>query len=315
MSLEHQKDLYKKLTESEGFQKEADNLRRILKDSIWWASEDGKKLSPITDGRLRCPLYIKERSGEAKCQKRLIALLKKVKKTKKMIGFDCGPNKFGICVPIIQGDKIYGYTIICHSKNKISKSVIPLFTNFIDTLIRELQKEMELAKLYRTIRPRAIALSTIHTIHRIISSTLNLDELLPKLARLCLQVFRAKKCCILLKSQPKKALVVKTISRDEKNKRALFYNKSCVKMLNKEEVLSKGEILMGRNRLCVPLTDEDVIGAICVMNKVNKSPFDEFDREILMTLSEGPSVLRRTPFAFIASTIALAFSGKGVGSS
>lgn len=288
--LEHQKDLYKKLVKSESFRKETDALRMNLEHSIWWVAEESKKLSPIITGRNRCFLYTKSRCGKASCEKRLVTLLGKIKKTKKYVRFDCGANRFGICVPIIQGDRIYGYVTICHSKNEISDNIISLFANFIDTLIRELQKELELATLYRTIRPRAIALSTIHTIHRIISSTLDLDELLPKLARLCLQVFRAEICCILLRSQHKKPSIVKTVRRDKKSKNMFLHNRSYVKMLNKEKVLSRGKILMKKNKLCVPLTDEDIIGAICVINKTNKTPFDVFDKEILMTLSEQAAV-------------------------
>ena len=288
--LEHQKDLFKNLIESENFQKEISTLKTIFEDSIWWASEEGKKLFLIANSKPGCPFYIKSRSEKEGCKRRLLSLLKNAKKAKRAVQFDCGSNKLGVCVPIIQGDKMYGYVTICHSRCEISDSVTTLFTNFIDTLIRELQNKSELAKLYKTIRPRAIALSTIHTIHRIISATLNLDELLPKLARLCLQIFRAEKCCILLKNQPKKPLIVVAATRNEKNRNTSLYGNRYIKIFNKERILTRGNIVMGRNKLCVPLTDEDIIGAICVMNKTNKTPFDEFDREILMTLSEQAAI-------------------------
>lgn len=289
-TIEHQKDLFKKLLENESFRNEKEVLKTVFNDSIWWASEEGKKISQIPRALLRCSISAKRHNGKVACKKRLLSLVKKAKKVKKPVRFDCEANRFGICIPIIQGDKIYGYIIICHSKNKILEKPILFFTNFIDTLIRELQKEMELAKLYKTIRPKAVALSTIHTIHRIISSTLNLDELLPKLARLCLQIFRAETCCVFLKNQPKKLLVVKAVS---KNKNLFYYDETCMKILAKEKVISNGKILMKRNRLCVPLTDEDIIGAICVINKTDKTSFDEFDRETLITLSEQAAIAIR----------------------
>jgi HD-GYP domain-containing protein (c-di-GMP phosphodiesterase class II) len=107
---------------------------------------------------------------------------------------------------------------------------------------------------------------------------------------LCLQVFRVKTCCIILKSHRKKPLSIKTVSKEEKNKNSLFYDKLFLRMLNRGQVLSNGKILMNKNKLCVPLTDEDIIGAICLMNKTDGAPFDEFDREILMTLSEQAAV-------------------------
>ena len=284
---EHQKDLYEKLIESESFRHEADALNAILKNSIWWVTEDGRKVSRIPPGKSRCLCRAKGRSNRIGCERGLHRVLKNAQRTKQYVRFDCRAGKSGICLPIVEGDRIYGYIVICHSENKISDEIIPLFTNFIDTLVRELQKELELAKLYRTIRPRAIALSTIHTIHRVINSTLDLDELLPKLARLCLQIFRAKNCHILLKGQHGKHPIIKTVGKAKRSKGA---EESFIKMLNREKVLSRGRVLMRRDKLCTPLTDEDVIGALCVTNKISKIPFDEFDREILMTLSEQAAV-------------------------
>jgi len=288
--LEHQKDLYQKLIRNESFHKEADVLKTIFRNSICWVTEEGKKISQVIPGRPRYTVCTQRHYRKGVCEKKLQHLLKKIRKTKKPIRFNCDNTKFGMCLPIIQGDRIYGYIIICHSENGIRDNTISLFTNFIDTLIRELQKEQELTKLYKIIRPRAVALSTIHTIHRIISATLNLDELLPKLARLCLQVFRIKTCCIILRSHRKKPLSIKIVSKDDKNKSSLFYNKLLVKTLNRGQVLSNGKILMNKNKICGPLINEDIIGAIYLMDKIDGAPFDEFDREILMTLSEQAAI-------------------------
>lgn len=285
---DHQKDLYKKLIQNESFKNELDTLKTFFRESVWWVSEDRKRISPITPGAFKCAICAKKFRKRAACEKKLLAILKKSKK--KFLRFDCDAARFGICIPVAQGDRLYGHIVICHSKNKISSDMIPLFTNFIDTLIREIQKESELAKLYKTIRPRAIALSTIHTIHRIISATLNLDELLPRLARLCLQVFRVEVSCILLKSRVKKPIIVRAVSKEKKNKGAISYYRACVKIFDKHELLSKGKVIMRRDKLCAPLTDEDIIGAICVINKMDRAPFDEFDKEILMTLSEQAAI-------------------------
>ncbi|MBN1872281.1 MAG: HD domain-containing protein [Candidatus Omnitrophica bacterium] len=288
--VEHQKDLFKQLIENESFKKESCVLKTMLEKSNWWVAEDGKSLSCLSGEICNCSLGLKNKGGSARCRKLLEALPKRAKRLKRPVRFDCGVEKFGVAIPVIQGDKTYGYIIICHSKNEISNDAIELFINFLDTLIRELQKKLELSKLYETIRPRAIALSTIHTIHRIISSTLNLDELLPKLARLCLQIFRAEKCCIVIKSSSKKPIIIMTVSANSKGKGSSSFSSFCKRMLTKEKVLSKGRILSTRSKLCVPLTDEDIIGAICIMNKENGTPFDIFDKEILLTLSEQAAV-------------------------
>jgi len=302
--IEHQKDLYYKLVETESFKKEAAALGEAFKGSIWWVSETGEKISRAITDKPRCEIYasvrpsakcarkcrISTRFGrpnENICRKKIRSAISKAKKTKAPADFGCGDENFGRCIPIIQGDKIYGYIIICHLKDPISENMTSLFTNFLDTLIRELQKELELAKLYRTIRPRAIALSTIHTIHRILSATLDIDELLPKLARLCLQIFRAKRCCIMLKTTPKKVIMI-TVGK--RGKSLSVREKRCSEVAKKDKLLSRGNIVLTKNRLCTPLADEDIIGAVCVVSKENKVPFDEFDREILITLSEQAAI-------------------------
>lgn len=281
--LEHQKDLFKKLIENESFKNEVRALRAGIKNSAWWASETGDKITALSPNE---PHWGPRRLGITERDKKIRRAIKKVKKSKTFARFDCGCEISGVCVPIIQGDKIYGYVITLSPIDEISQNIILIFSNFLDTLIRELQKELELAKLYKTIRPRAIALSTIHTIHRIISATLNLDELVPKIARLCLQIFRAEKCCIFLKGPPKKHLIITAGDKTLKNKQAPHNEKRFREMLCKNRILSRGNILMAKDRLCVPLAEENIIGALCIANKLDKAPFDEFDREILLTLSE-----------------------------
>jgi len=285
--LEHQKDLYKQLIKSDSFKKEASTLKSLFRDSMWWLAEESDK-TPILGMDGPTPLFCtKNPSAKSACIKRFRLLAGEARKAKKPVRFSCGKSGNGVCVPIIQGDKVCGYVGICHSQNEIQSDIISLFSNFIEGLLREFQKESELAKLYETIRPRAIALSTIHTIHRILSSTLRLDELLPKIARLCLQVLRAESCCILLVNGEKKPTIIhiKAGNGTNSKKEDAFKRRGYARLI-KKEVLAKGKIVMNKKVLCVPLIDEDAIGAICIMNKADEAPFDIFDKEILFTLSE-----------------------------
>lgn len=289
--LDHQKDLYTQLVKSESFRKETSVLKSLFKNSIWWLAEETTRI-PITDIEKAAPLFCeKGASHKSACVRRIRLLLNKAKRTKKPVHFNCGVSKQGICIPIVQGDKIYGYIGICHSQTAMNDKIISLFSNFMDGLVREYQKESELAKLYETIRPRAIALSTIHTIHRILSSTLHIDELLPKIARLCLQVLRAENCCILLADGGKKPTIIHISAGDVHTPKngSTFKKRHCAKLIRKE-VVEKGRIFMTKNTLCVPLTDEDVVGAICIMDKTDKVPFNIFDKEILTTLSEQAAI-------------------------
>ncbi|MFH0839454.1 MAG: HD domain-containing phosphohydrolase [Candidatus Omnitrophota bacterium] len=283
--MENIKNLLSQLVKSEGFKKEASVLKALLKDSVWWMAEETDKAA-ITGVDKAKPYFCQK--GEAvtdACLRRFRNLLNKTRISKKPVRFGCANSKNGICVPVMQGDRIYGYIGICHSQNKIKDDIIALFSNFMEGLIREFQKEVELAKLYEAVRPRAIALSTVHTIHRILSSTLNLEELLPKIARLSLQILKAERCCILLANGNKKPTIVHISASNNGKKGSGLYHGHYARII-KRDVLRRGKLVMTKKMLCAPLTDEDVMGAICVMCRADNAPFNIFDKEILATLSE-----------------------------
>jgi len=160
-----------------------------------------------------------------------------------------------------------------------------MLVGFFDILSRHIQKEMELSKLYETIRPRAVALSTTHTIHRLISSTLDMNELLPRMARLCLQIVRARKCVISFVDKKRRLLVPKVVVDFGKGHNRGRNIKLGCGVLGK--VASKGKVYLSDKKLVVPLvTEGNVSGTICVTGKIDGKPFSIFDQEILTTFAE-----------------------------
>jgi len=193
-------------------------------------------------------------------------------------------NGYGFSTPLKQGNQFYGYVTARGFKYPVTDELMAVFTVFIETVMREVQKDMELAKLYDTIRPRAIALSTIHTVHRLISSTLDLDELMPRIARLCLQVMRAGVCNIFLLEKGKKMLTLKTVVMADKEIQKRSFQRKLTGIFGR--IAKTGASVLTPKRLLVPLIDEDVIGIISIRNKLGDKPFTEFDKEILTTFAE-----------------------------
>ncbi|MDP8253076.1 MAG: HD domain-containing phosphohydrolase [Candidatus Kaelpia aquatica] len=183
--------------------------------------------------------------------------------------------------PLVHGGANYGYICLIIENGKLSKKVLDFIEDYLAISLEKALKELELIKVHGTLRPRAIALSSVHTVHRLISSTLNMDELLPRLARLCLQVTRAKSCAIYLRFgnylKPKTAASVD--SSEKPHKIDLFNSKI-------GKALEAGTIVLSKNALWVPLIEEDLIGAIGLKSKQNGRPFDLNDKEILSVLSE-----------------------------
>ena len=201
-----------------------------------------------------------------------------------LVRFECIEDLHGFIYPIFQGDKLYGYIGTCYKHKSISPEILDVFAAFTDAIVREIQKELELSKLYETIRPRAVALSTVHTVHRLIGSTLDMSELLPRIARLSLQILRANRCSIKLVDSTKRLLLPKVTVDLRETKSKL--KKVPIGRWSPGKAAKFGRPIRDKNYLATPLIDEDVIGVITLYDKVDKKPFTAFDQEIMATLTE-----------------------------
>lgn len=250
-------------------------LSEIIKKRVQWLFFDSS-LKPIVENK--------------KGHGHIIRSIKKLKSQRlaKAQPLQCSCGKACIFLPIIQGENLYGYVAILHLSHDLNKKDTILFKSIIDVSLKEFQKEQELAKLYDTIRPRAIALSTIHTIHRLISSTLDLTELIERITRLTSQVMRARYCSIMLLDDSRKHLIAKAATdlRNHANKKNTKLKKIKVGAGMEGKVVKTGKTFMSRNTICVPLVEEDIVGTICAKNKIKNTPFTKFDMEILLTLAE-----------------------------
>jgi HD-GYP domain-containing protein (c-di-GMP phosphodiesterase class II) len=224
------------------------------------------------------------KTGRILCLDPVLHALRRAKKSKKMEIFFCAAGRHGFVYPIIQGDTIYGYVGACYTKRDVGPRFLGVVASFTDTVVREVQKELELAKLYETIRPRAIALSTVHTVHRLLTSTLDLSELLPRIARLSLQIVRANRCSIKLLDSKREVLLPKTTVDLREKKTRLKKVRLGRWAPGKAAKFSRP--VRGRDYLAVPLIDEDVIGVITVYDKIDELPFTSSDQEIMATLAE-----------------------------
>jgi len=280
-------ELFDKLKNSMSLKREEECIGCLIKPALWWIIE---RPSP-TIGELEklvndsCPCLKKGHGKKPKpCAGSILGVIKTAAETRKLTRFECIEGLHGFVYPITQSERIYGYIGTCYTRNDVSPEVLNIFSAFTDTIVREIQKELELSKLYETLRPRAIALSTVHTVHRLISSTLDLTELLPRIARLSLQIMRANRCSIKLVDAKKKTLLPKaTVDLRQKKTRL---KKVKVGKWAPGKAVKYGRPIRGDNYLATPLIDEDVIGVITVYDRIDDKPFSVFDQEIMSTLAE-----------------------------
>ncbi len=283
----YQNELFDKLRKSMSLKREEECIGCLIKPALWWIVErPSPKIGDIEKlVGSSCPCIKKGRGKKLEpCAKSILGVIKKASETKKLTRFECLEGLHGFVYPITQGDRVYGYIGTCYTRDDVSPDILDIFSAFTDTIVREIQKELELSKLYETIRPRAIALSTVHTVHRLISSTLDLNELLPRIARLSLQIIRANRCSIKLVDARKKTLIPKTTVDLREKKTRL--KKVKVGKWAPGKAVKYGRPIKGDNYLATPLIDEDVIGVITVYDKIDDKPFSASDQEIMSTLAE-----------------------------
>ena len=283
----YQKELFERLRKSVSLKREEECFGCIIKPAFWWLIEKERpKFSDVEKQVYAACPCVKKTPGQkaGRCVKGLFEVLRRAAEEKKLARFDCAAGLHGFVYPVIHNGKLFGYIGTCYAKKEISPEVLDIFAAFTDTIIKEVQKEYELSKLYETLRPRAIALSTVHTVHRLISSTLDLNELLPRIARLSLQVMRANRCSIKLVDSKRKVLLPKA-TVDLREKKA-HLKKVRVGRFAPGKAVKFGRPIRGRNYLATPLIDADVIGVITLYDKIDHKPFSQFDQEIMSTMSE-----------------------------
>jgi HD-GYP domain-containing protein (c-di-GMP phosphodiesterase class II) len=194
----------------------------------------------------------------------------------------------GLCYPLVSEGDVFGFIVLCGLKKAMPPDLQDIFVAFTDAVIRESRGEVELEEINKTMRPRAVALSTVHTVHRLMTSTLDLDELFPRIARLSLQVIRANRCSIKLVDKTRKVLLPK-VTIDLRKEEARL-KKVQIGKYAPGRAVKNGTSIRDKNYLATPMIDEDVVGVITLYDKLDAKEFTQFDEEIMKTLSEQAAI-------------------------
>ena len=291
--------VFKKFKENWGLREEIEAFNNYLKNPQWILLSEVPKnhsLLDLTDLSGCVKKHFKSKEQVNKCFQLVFKMLKKSFKDKSLEQFKCERNIYGIIYPLLSEEKVLGFIILCGLSKPMEVDVQKIFRAFTHAVLRESRKEIELEDVNKTIRPRAIALSTVHTVHRLMTSTLDLDELLPRIARLSLQVLRANRCSIKLVDMKRKVLIPKTTIDLRKKKTKL--KKIEIGKYAPGRAVKKETPVRGKHYLASPMIDEDVVGVITLYDKLDGKDFTYFDEEIIKTLSEQAAIAIRNAQLF-----------------
>ncbi|MBI3252191.1 MAG: GAF domain-containing protein [Candidatus Omnitrophica bacterium] len=214
--------------------------------------------------------------------RKFLKILRKKMGETRPFSFEEPKGRRHFCIPLVAESRAIGVLGLSGFSKGARQELLNILAHHVDLLVQNSAKAEELGRLSATIRPRAVALSTVHTVHRIINSTLNLNELMSRLAHLTAQVLRVQRSAIHLVEQ--KTLVCKGRVGYPKNKPAsarIAWGKK-----TEGSVAKTANVIFRKRLLCVPLIDEDVIGVMTVSRKKDRKDFNYFDLEILTTLAE-----------------------------
>ncbi len=212
-----------------------------------------------------------------------------------------------IAVPIIKDKKVIG---VMKFMNKLPSGN---FTNederMLSTIANQVAIVLNNAESFEEIKRRALQLSTVQAVNKMIVSVFGIEELLPQIVELTAKVLRVKKASLSLldidehiKLEASYGLTYMEQEREEKLRigqgiagRVIQTNSPLlINNLPEDTTLTDDEknIYIEKSYLSVPLNiRKKTEGALNVSTKLNDTPFNEQDIDILSTISEQSSIV------------------------
>jgi HD-GYP domain-containing protein (c-di-GMP phosphodiesterase class II) len=258
---------------------------RLLFKPLWWSTDKKSSASIKPMLTVKRPREMQDYLLLADYKRDIMRSITQAARSKQPVGFRLRQNDtFGVTVPVIREARPVGFFGIFALKSMLSDVLLDVLSGYAKAIAQEVAMTAELARLYEVVRPRAIALSTVHTIHRLISSTLDIKELFPRIARLSLQILKAERARICMLNHETKEL--ECVSSVDYRKSKDLFKLNIRPTPIESRVFKTGRSVYRKDILCVPLVDENICGIIIVRDKIGSERFSIFDQEIITTMAE-----------------------------
>ncbi len=238
-----------------------------------------------------CPFYCKSSDNQKQCESFIAKFADQLVHNEEMVEklplfYRCVYAKSCLAFPIRYLGSLKAFLLFCcvkHPEREVKKSIDPFFY-FLASQVELAYKNFELNNFYETVHPRALALSTMHSVHRVINSSLRLHELLPRIGRLSAQILKAQGCSIML-TDPERRYLNPVFSFGTFPK---FLHRQRVRVGHGIEghIADTGEFCLHKRYIAVPFIEDDVVGVLTLWDKSDRQSFTRTDLEILKSLSE-----------------------------
>jgi len=253
--------------------------------------EQGRQHLIRLDRKQNCPLYCKGADNQRECEAFLTKFTDQLLHNEEMadklpLSYRCAFAKSSLIFPVRYLGALKGFVIFCCVKipDKDVRGLIQPFYYFLSSQVELAYKNFELTNFYETVHPRALALSTMHSVHRVINSSLRLKELLPRIGRLSAQILKAEGCSIML-TEPQRKYLIPFFSMGT-HPRFVHHQRLRIGRGLEGKIADTGEFCLHKKYIAVPFIEDDVVGVLTLWNKTGHQFFSRTDLEILKSLSE-----------------------------
>lgn len=253
--------------------------------------EHGKQRLVRLDRKQNCPFLAKSAEHQRECEAFVAKFTDQLSHNpvtleKLPLFYRCAFGKNCIVYPLRYLGALKGFLVLdCVKRSERDlRPLIEPFGYFLASQVELAFKNFELNNFYETVHPRALALSTMHSVHRVINSSLRLKELLPRIGRLGAQILKASGCSIML-TDPERQYLVPFFSFGTHPR---FVHKQRVRFGRGLEghIADTGEFCLANRHIAVPFIEDDVVGVMTLWGKADRQSFTRTDLEILKSLSE-----------------------------
>lgn len=271
-----------------------DCFSKLFGKPIGWivlCEDHGRRDLIRLDSRRNCVFFAQSGEHQRECEAFITKFTDQLEhneetSAKLPLCYRCAFGKSCVIFPLRYLGALKGFLIFCcvkRSEKEIRQLMTPFYF-FLSSQVELAFKNFELNNFYETVHPRALALSTMHSVHRVISSSLRLKELLPRIGRLSAQILKAQGCSIML-TDPLRQYLVPFFSFGSHPK---FIHKQRVRISHGLEgrIAETGEFCLQNRYIAVPFIEDDVVGVMTLWGKADGQFFARTDLEILKSLSE-----------------------------
>ena len=269
------------------------SFNRLFGRPLGWMivmEEEGSRLIRL-DRKGNCSFYAASGSHQQSCEAFLLKYAEQLSRNDENLNqlptfYRCAFGKSGAIFALRHLSRVKAFLFLCAFTipEKKLRDLLILFDHFISSQIELAYKTFELNNFYETVHPRALALSTMHSVHRVISSALHLRDLLPRIGRLSAQVLKAKGCSIML-VDPEHEYLIPYFAFGQ-NARFVHQHRVHIGRGLQGRIAHTGDFHLDRRSIAVPFIEDDVVGVIALWDKIDNQPFTKIDLEILKSLSE-----------------------------